>query len=634
MRQAVILAGGKGTRLRERLQGRPKPLVDLCGVPLLERQVLLLKRYHFDRILILVNHAADQIIDFCRQKAHWGLDIQCVDDGEPLGTAGAVLAAYDSLESEFLVVYGDTMLNVDLDRFVRHFHARSEAAAALFLHPNDHPHDSDLVELDTDGYVREFHPYPHDPAQYLPNLVNAALYCVKREALKPWLENDQLLDFGKHLFPAMLREGMRLSGYISPEYIKDVGTPSRLDRACDDLMSGRIERASLSTKQNLVLLDRDGTINVEVEHLSTPDQLQLIDGVEAAIRALNQAEYRCCIVTNQPVVARGDCSFADLQAIHNKLETLLGREGAYVDRIYFCPHHPDKGFAGERPELKGPCLCRKPGTALVEQAFEDFNADPRRTWMIGDTSVDMATAEAIGIKSILVETGHAGLDYKTSVEPNYRCRSLPEAVQFVLKTYPQLLEDCRDLANELSAGDFVLIGGQSKAGKTTLAHLLRDHILERGGKAVVLSLDRWLLNQDQRGDSVLLKYDMDAVQTLVDDLVLRPRQAVELLLPTYHRLDKRRLSDVISQPVGQSDIILIEGTVSLAINTREYPTHRLHVEADETTRKDRFLQYYRARGLTDAQALTLYRERLQEEFTTVADLSQNARLFRFDKDSK
>ena len=134
MKQAVILAGGRGTRLRERLNGLPKPLIDVCGVPLLERQVALLKRYGFTNVLVLVNHAAEQIVDFCAARDNWGLEIDCINDGEPRGTAGATLAVLDRLLDDFLVIYGDTMLEVDLNRF-HDFHRRFEGVAAtLFLH--------------------------------------------------------------------------------------------------------------------------------------------------------------------------------------------------------------------------------------------------------------------------------------------------------------------------------------------------------------------------------------------------------------------------------------------------------------------------------------------------------------------
>jgi NDP-sugar pyrophosphorylase family protein len=119
MKQALVLAGGKGTRLRERLNGRPKPLIDIGGTPLLQRQLELLKQHGFERAVILVNHEAHQIVDFCAAHANFGMALQFVDDGEPRGTAGAVLAILDRAAPRFLVVYGDTMLNVDLDRLWR-----------------------------------------------------------------------------------------------------------------------------------------------------------------------------------------------------------------------------------------------------------------------------------------------------------------------------------------------------------------------------------------------------------------------------------------------------------------------------------------------------------------------------------
>jgi len=229
MRQMVILAGGMGTRLRERLDGRPKPLIEIGGTPLLEHQVLLAKRHGVGRVLLLVNYAADRIAEFCSARGDWGIEVECLDDGEPLGTAGAVLGAFERLDDEFLVVYGDTMIGVDLTRFCAFHRSLPEPAFTLLLHPNDHPQDSDLVEMDEEGRIVAFHPYPHNLGHVFSNLVNAALYVVRRTALAPYRGMRGPLDFGKDLFPDMLHREMPLFGYNSPEYIKDCGTPSRLE---------------------------------------------------------------------------------------------------------------------------------------------------------------------------------------------------------------------------------------------------------------------------------------------------------------------------------------------------------------------------------------------------------------------
>ncbi|TVS17975.1 MAG: HAD-IIIA family hydrolase [Gammaproteobacteria bacterium] len=625
MKQAVILAGGRGTRLRDRLGGRPKPLVDLCGVPLLERQVWLLKRYGFTQILVLVNHAAEQIVEFCAARDNWGLDVICIDDGEPRGTAGATLAIFDQLADEFLVMYGDTMLEVDLERF-RAFHQRtSEVAATLFLHPNDHPKDSDLVEVDDTDRVLAFHPYPHPQGHDLPNLVNAALYWVHREALAPWRATPGLLDFGKDLFPAMLERGLVLQGYNSPEYIKDIGTPERLDRVAADFESGKISRASLAHPQPVVFVDRDGTLNREVDHLADPEQLELLPGVPAAVRRLNRSGYRCCVVTNQPVVARGECSFEGLRAIHNRLETQLGEGGAYLDRIYVCPHHPHRGFPGERPELKIDCDCRKPKTGLIDRAAAEFNVDRSRSWFVGDTTVDVETARRAGLKPVLLETGYAGLDGRHWVEPDHVAPDLPAAVEFILDGYPKLLAWCATLAERINPGELVLIGGQSRSGKSTLATTLRDALAARGQRALVLRIDRWLRDGDNRGAGVLGRYDLPAVEAVVRGLAVPAGRTGALALPGYDRRSRSSHAAVdVVQPTPD-DIIVIEGTVALALDPAEWTkVHRIFVQIDENERARRVRREYRLRGLDDASIDALYRERLHDEVPVIDAMAGDA----------
>ena len=138
------------------------------------------------------------------------------------------------------------------------------------------------------------------------------------------------------------------------------------------------------------------------------------------------------MVTNQPVIARGECSFQDLQNIHNKVETILGSYGAYFDRIYFCPHHPDSGFKGEVKDLKIECDCRKPKTGMLDLAKKELNIDFSRSWFIGDTSVDIMTSFNCGTKSILLETGEIGQDKKFDVKPNMIKKNILDAVEYIL----------------------------------------------------------------------------------------------------------------------------------------------------------------------------------------------------------
>jgi histidinol-phosphate phosphatase family protein len=626
LRQAVILAGGTGTRLRDRLAGRPKPLVEVGGVPLLERQLGLLRRHRFSSALLLVNHAADQIVDFCASRTDWGLTIECIDDGTPRGTGGATLAAYAKLAPEFLVVYGDTMFEVDLSRFHAYHAQVPEAGATLLFHPNDHPQDSDLIEADDAGRILGFYPYPHADGRFYPNLVNAALYWVRRDALAPWRGRSGTYDFARDLFPAMLANGILLRGFRTAEYIKDLGTPARLDQVRRDFGSGKIARSSLDVPQAAVFLDRDGTLNRDVDRVTAPEQLELLPGIAEAIRRLNDAEFRCCVTTNQPVVARGDCSIDELREIHDKLETLLGKSGAFLDRIYYCPHHPHRGFAGERQELKIECGCRKPKTGMIDRAVIDFNVDRERSWVIGDSSVDIALARSAGIKSVLVETGHAGLDYTVWVTPDYTAADLGSAVSFVLDEYPRLLALCREVVEQIVDGDVVLIGGRARSGKSTLASGLRDALRERGANAVALSVDRWLKTESDRTPGILGRYDLEklhAICALVADPTKRPGA---LRLPGYHKIHRTSHSDVETVPLADRDILIFEGTVALELQfDGARSVHRLFVESCEHVRRSRVFREYRLRGLRNDQIEAIYQSRLDEECPVIDRHAESAR---------
>jgi histidinol-phosphate phosphatase family protein len=430
--KAVILAGGRGRRLASRTNGLPKPLALVQGKPLLAYQFELLARHRVEQVTVLCGYGAEAIHAFCGNGAQWGLQIECIDESRPLGTAGAVLEALPRLPSRFLVLYGDTKVNVDLARLWA-AHESNHAAATLFLHPNDHPQDSDLVETDSDSGILAFHPYPHPAGTILPNQVNAALYVIEADALRSLSYSDKPLDFGKHVFPELLARGLRLQGYRSPEYIRDAGTPERLDRVAADVASGLVEQSSLDVARPAVLLDRDGTINEEVSYVRRPEQFRLIPGAARGIRLLRQAGYRIAVVTNQPVVARGECTFAELQRIHNFMEMELSGEGAFVDGIYFCPHHPHSGFPGEVRELKRECSCRKPRGGLVEQAVRELNLDLARSWLVGDSTGDLETARICGLRSILLRTGIGGGDGKYPAVPAAICDNLLAAARFILK---------------------------------------------------------------------------------------------------------------------------------------------------------------------------------------------------------
>jgi D,D-heptose 1,7-bisphosphate phosphatase len=431
MKQAVILAGGKGSRLKSISGDLPKSMVSVLGIPLLRYIIEQCVLHRILDIKLLVSYKNKVIENYFGDGYQFGVSIQYILEDTPRGTAGALVDALPELDEQFLVIYGDTYFDIDLSDFWE-FHQDQAGDISIFLHPNDHPHDSDLIEVNSSLQVHKIHPYPHD-LKWHQNLVNAALYMFNKSALNGVCFVSDNPDIAKDLFPLMLESKKTLYGYVSTEYIKDMGTPKRLSKVEKDIGSGKVKSLKKQTPKIAIFLDRDGTINQEVNHLSNQEQFELLDGAAEAICQINAAGILAVIVTNQPVIARGELKESELKIIHNKMDTLLGRHGAYIDRLYYCPHHTDRGFEGEVKELKFNCDCRKPSIGMFRQAKNDLNIVLEKSWLVGDSTRDILAAKHAGIKSVLVQTGFSGKDGAFEVVPDYVAKDLSEAVMLILK---------------------------------------------------------------------------------------------------------------------------------------------------------------------------------------------------------
>lgn len=427
--KAVILAGGKGTRLG--LTDIPKPMVTVDGKPLLHRLIEQCRQFGFDEIVMLSGHLGQVIEEYFGNGSRFGVRITHVIEFAPLGTAGAFAQIASDLREPFLVLYGDILIDVDLKHFAEFALSRG-GEGSLFVHPNDHPHDSDLVEVDETGRIVNFLPKPHESGVSLPNLVSAAIYVLNPSALH--FIPEGAADWGKDVFPAMARDGA-LYAYKSLEYAKDIGTPHRLKKAEASLRDGTVARLSRRARKGAVFLDRDGVINEERDGILKPQQLILIDGAASAIKRLNSSGVPAICVTNQPSIAKGNLSWDGLKHVHNRLDTLLADAcGAYIDDMFVCPHHEEKGWPGEVKELKIDCDCRKPKPGLLVTAASFHNIDLEKSWMVGDRYCDLAAGSAVGAKTILVKTGHNGSDRsKFSMTPDYIADDIAVAVQIILE---------------------------------------------------------------------------------------------------------------------------------------------------------------------------------------------------------
>lgn len=396
--RAVIMAGGKGTRVASVNSAIPKPMLPVCGKPVLLHQIECLRRQGITEITLTIGHLGDQIRDHFGDGSSYGVQIDYIREEEPLGTAGALYYLKGKVTDDFLLINGDLIFDVDFHRLMD-FHKQHKATVTLLAHPNDHPYDSGLILADRDGRVTGWLT-KEDRREWYHNCVNAGIH-VLSPALLEKMDEPKKIDLDREILKPLIPSG-QIFVYRSPEYVKDMGTPERIAQVERDLETGLVRRKNLSQKQRAVFLDRDGTINKYVGFLRKPEELELMDGAAEAIRRINRSGYLAIVVTNQPVIARGEVTWEGLDEIHRKMETLLGQEGAYVDDIFICPHHPDKGFPGERPEYKIDCDCRKPKPGMLLRAAEKYNIDLSESWMIGDSARDEAAGKAAGCRTALL----------------------------------------------------------------------------------------------------------------------------------------------------------------------------------------------------------------------------------------
>ena len=432
--KTVIMAGGRGTRISSVASDIPKPMIKIGGKPVLEREIECLQRQGFTDIIITVSHLAEHIIRYFGDGAAFGVTISYFIEETPLGNAGSLFRLRDQLTEDFLLLNADAVFDVDFHRFVA-YHKAKGGLATLFVHANSHPYDSGLLIADETGRVTQWLAKEDERPRWYSNCVNAGLHIINpvvldMSGIDAGLISSQVdgsgrifkVDLDRQILKPLCRTG-RLFCYDSPEYVKDLGTPDRFKNVCEDYEKGRITSRNLLNRQKAVFLDRDGTINRYVGFLRNIDDFELLPGVAEAIRQINERGYLAVVATNQPVIARGEVTVDQLREIHNKMETLLGNEGAYLDAIYFCPHHPDKGFPNEVAELKRECGCRKPKPGMLLTAAKDLNIDLQQSWMVGDGKNDIEAGKAAGCRTALIGEEAFGQDVTV--------RSLQDFLQYL-----------------------------------------------------------------------------------------------------------------------------------------------------------------------------------------------------------
>ena len=406
MKQAVILCGGKGTRLGEQFSQVPKPLVPVAGVPLLDRILESAANAGIRRVILAAGHLGEQIAARYANDNPWGLAIFTHIESQPLGTAGCLHEIADQLDENFLLLYGDVFLDFDLAALIAQ-HTREHPIATVLVRQSDHPHDSDLAELrpGTDHVSRFLPKASREPSGVYQNCANAAVYGCSRKLLD-YIAKDVSSDIATHVFPAVLAAGGEIRGHWLEEtgYVKDMGTPARL------LEVERFWRRKLLAtearqaprKIRAVILDRDGVILRDHGPSVDPEAIEFMPGALAGLADLASQGLICLVATNQPWIARGQLRTEQLEAVHTRMQQQISAHGGALQEIIYSPFHPETHHGEGIPELRRSSECRKPRPGMLFELMERHHLHPAETVMIGDSKADLLAAHNAGTRSIFI----------------------------------------------------------------------------------------------------------------------------------------------------------------------------------------------------------------------------------------
>jgi histidinol-phosphate phosphatase family protein len=615
---AIIVAGGQGTRARSMTGERlPKALLPVNGTPIIVHQLRYLAREHVQRVGILAGHLGQLLGATAQKEAKGlGLDVTVAIETEPLGTAGGLPALAPMIDQEdMLVMYGDVVFDLALDRLVAH-HRQSGALATVVAHPNDHPETSDLLVTDDHDHILSLLPRRGRPQGDYRNLVPAAIYVCQARVLQ-YLEAGIRTDFIHDLFPRLLAADERLVAYSTSEYLRDMGTPERFATAEADLRSGLVAAYNARRLRPALFFDCDGVLNEEPggHGVLSPDDLRLLPGAALAIRQARSAGFITVGVTNKPQVAKGMVAPEGLQHILGRLEMLLAREGAILDRLYACPHHSERGFAGEVSALKIACDCRKPAPGMLLRAMRDLPIDRARSAIVGDSWRDLAAGQRAGVYAYAVRSGHGCRGLPPEVRPNAWFDDVADAVDFAVNYRARAASLwARLLMGSTSQPTVVAICGQSQSGKSLLAHALCRSLIESGQSCLHVRLDDWIVPLDQRSPG-MTALERNRV-ALYSELVRALRRGEAITAPGYDA-ETRTAGPPRTYDAAGARFVIVDGILAAHALVRNDVDLSVFVEAKERSHRDRLSRFYAWKQLTPAETRILIQERRLEEWPIV-----------------
>ena len=413
--QVVVLMGGLGTRLSQYTKQCPKPLVDVCGKPFFHYQLTLMAKQGFRRFLFLIGYKAEMIEEYFGDGSAYGVSITyCYDGKELLGTGGAVRRAFPYLEDDFLLMYGDSFMDIDFEESLyRYEEGKKQGAKALMtVLLNYGKYDKSNVIM-RDGKL-----VLYDKKNPVPEM-NAIDYgvCIYDKSVFASFEENEKFDV------AVVQNALSLTGQIVPHVVTkrfyEIGSPDSLMEFTEYVKHRFLEA------HPAVFLDRDGVINEivfneDTEQLDSPlcvKEFRFLPYVEEALHILQEKGYYIFVVTNQPAAAKGKTTLCKLYEINTHMLLTLEEQGIYIEEVKMCPHTDKKAPRTKLPELVHKCDCRKPQTGLFMKIADKYCLDRENSYMVGDSYTDVEAGRKFGVKTVFL--GNYKCDVCAKLEYNH-----------------------------------------------------------------------------------------------------------------------------------------------------------------------------------------------------------------------
>lgn len=402
----MIICGGLGTRLASIGITAPKALVMVGEKVLIDIQIEFLINNGFKRVYLALGYGAQEILAHLRKSEYSSeIDIISIEETEPRGTGGALLQFLPHLNSDLFVLYGDILIDIYMGRIMK---GNLGAHLSIISRRSNHPEDSDILEIDFDDTVLKFWSKPRTNQVRIRNVAATGIFLISPEAIKELDSHfkNSKFDLDRDGVPYLLGLGLKVRRVPAFGIVQDLGTPERL--ADGQLLMAN--RMTYSNPRPAIFIDRDGTINVERGYISSVKEFTLFNDVPESIKRLKELGFLVFLITNQPIIARGEIKREQLEEIHWHLEQVMKELASTgFEEILICPHHPDSGFEGEVTTYKIKCRCRKPESGLVERCLDNYPINKSLSWIIGNSWRDRDLASNmcmrfVGLRDVKVRS--------------------------------------------------------------------------------------------------------------------------------------------------------------------------------------------------------------------------------------